>query len=77
MSQPPKRRSSELTLVIPRDALPPVARVDREAPTLVPCPACDGAGMVTIERKGFVLEKLAEPVGDEHLVELDNPGEKT
>lgn len=68
MSEPPRRISSSDKLTI--------KRVDREAPTLVPCPACDGDGMVTIERKGFVLERLAEPVGDEHLVTLDDPGEK-
>lgn len=74
MSTPP-RTSTEPTLVIPRDALPPVKRVDREAPTMVPCPACEGDGMVTIERKGFILEKLAEPI-DTVLVELDEPGEQ-
>lgn len=68
MNEPPRRISSSDRLTI--------KRVDREAPTLVPCPACDGDGMVTIERKGFVLEKLAEPVGDEHLVVLDEPGEE-
>lgn len=67
MSEPPRRLSSSDRLTI--------KRVDREAPTLVPCPACDGEGMVTVERKAFVTEKLAEPVGDEHLVELNDPGE--
>lgn len=74
MSDIPKRTSTEPTLVIPREALRPIARVvDRNAPTLVPCPGCDGAGMVHIERRAFILERLAEPVDPIAIVEVDEP----
>lgn len=62
MSDGPKRTTTEPTLVIPKDSLPPAdkssdditleehMRLRREAPTLVPCPWCDN-GMVTHEKR--------------------------
>lgn len=63
--------------MIPRDALRPIARaVDRNAETLVPCPAGCVEGMVTVERRRVLLDLLDPPaeLPDEDLVELDEPG---
>lgn len=65
--------------MIPRDALRPIARaIDRNAETLVPCPAGCIEGLVTHARRRELLELLAPPaeLPDEDLVELDEPGDE-
>lgn len=53
------------TRPIPRFELPPVSSsaIEDPPPTLVPCPACCGAGMLTHEERARILQaipKLAE-----------------
>lgn len=68
----PKRTETSPTLVIPRDQLAPVSspkihveivdderEVERDAATLVECPACEGQGMVTVEKRGELAERLS------------------
>lgn len=64
--------------MIPREALAPTPAVDRNAETLVPCPAGCQDGMVTIERRRELLELLDPPaeLADDDLVELDEPGDE-
>lgn len=76
----PKRYGSEQTLVIPRESLAPVSRpilvtdageeprYDPEAITLVPCPACEGQALVTIQKRAEIAAALAP--------ELDAPDEE-
>jgi len=40
--RPSKRIQSDLTIPIPRELLAPRGVVDRDSPTMVPCPACAG-----------------------------------
>ena len=65
--QPPPRRHSSHeipTVVVPRERLPPVAvAIDRDAETMVPCPCCNGTGLVTGEARAGWRSVLAERAG--------------